>query len=43
MWKPMVMDDATGEVVAPNGSIGFRYGEEGWASGISTSVTSPHA
>ena len=29
MWKPMVMDDATGEVVAPNGSIGFRYGEEG--------------
>jgi nitrate reductase alpha subunit len=29
MWKPMVMDDVTGEVVAPNGSIGFRYGEEG--------------
>ena len=27
----------------PNGSIGYRYGEEGWASGISTSVTSPHA
>jgi nitrate reductase alpha subunit len=29
MWKPMVIDDATGEVVAPNGSIGFRYGDEG--------------
>jgi nitrate reductase alpha subunit len=24
-----VIDDATGEVVVPNGSIGFRYGEEG--------------
>ncbi|MFN8045756.1 MAG: nitrate reductase subunit alpha [Dermatophilaceae bacterium] len=29
MWKPMVLDAATGEAVAPRGSVGFRYGEEG--------------
>jgi len=29
MWKPMFLDAVTGEAVAPNGSIGFRYGEEG--------------
>lgn len=28
MWKPMVLDE-TGQAVAPNGSIGFRYGDEG--------------
>lgn len=28
-WKTLVIDEITGEVVAPNGSIGFRWGEEG--------------
>jgi nitrate reductase alpha subunit len=26
-WKTLAIDDATGEIVAPNGSIGFRWGE----------------
>nr|WP_315595428.1 nitrate reductase subunit alpha [uncultured Cupriavidus sp.] len=26
-WKTLQIDDATGEIVAPNGSIGFRWGE----------------
>jgi len=26
-WKTLVIDQATGEIVAPNGSIGFRWGE----------------
>ena len=30
MWKPAVLDARTGEVAIPNGSLGFRYGEEGW-------------
>ena len=30
MWKPAVLDARTGEVAVPNGSIGFRYGGEGW-------------
>ncbi|MDF3045266.1 MAG: respiratory nitrate reductase alpha subunit apoprotein [Ornithinibacter sp.] len=30
MWKPAVLDARTGDVAIPNGSIGFRYGEEGW-------------
>ncbi|MBS2938386.1 nitrate reductase subunit alpha [Nocardioides sp. J2M5] len=29
MWKPAVIDAATGEVRIPRGSIGHRYGEEG--------------
>ncbi|GGK72324.1 nitrate reductase subunit alpha [Ornithinimicrobium pekingense] len=29
MWKPAVLDGATGEVAIPNGSIGHRFGEEG--------------
>ena len=28
-WKTVVLDAATGEPVVPNGSIGFRWGEEG--------------
>ncbi|EOM76791.1 nitrate reductase subunit alpha [Rhodococcus rhodnii] len=28
-FKPVVLDSATGEVVIPNGSLGFRFGEEG--------------
>ena len=28
-WKTVVLDEATGEPVVPNGSLGFRYGEEG--------------
>lgn len=28
-WKPMVLDEVTGEAVAPQGSIGYRYGDEG--------------
>ena len=30
MWKPVLLDSRTGEVAVPQGSIGFRYGEEGW-------------
>ncbi len=30
MWKPLVLDGRTGAVAVPNGSLGFRYGEEGW-------------
>jgi len=29
MWKPAVLDAATGEVRIPKGSIGHRFGEEG--------------
>ncbi|MBS4751678.1 nitrate reductase subunit alpha [Nocardioides sp. zg-ZUI104] len=29
MWKPAVMDAATGRVRIPKGSVGHRYGEEG--------------
>ena len=28
-WKTVACDDATGGMVVPNGSIGFRWGEEG--------------
>src|SRR5262249_960262 len=28
-WKAVVLDEATGEPVVPNGSIGHRWGEEG--------------
>lgn len=28
-WKGVVLDDATKRLVVPNGSIGFRWGEEG--------------
>jgi nitrate reductase / nitrite oxidoreductase, alpha subunit len=28
-WKPVVLDAATGSPVVPNGSVGFRYGDEG--------------
>jgi nitrate reductase alpha subunit len=28
-WKPVLLDGATGEPAVPNGSIGFRHGEEG--------------
>ncbi len=28
-WKPVVIDDATGEPAVPNGSVGHRYGEPG--------------
>ncbi|MGH9169548.1 MAG: nitrate reductase subunit alpha, partial [Acidimicrobiales bacterium] len=28
-WKTVVLDEVTGEPVVPNGSIGFRWGEEG--------------
>ena len=28
-WKPVVLDTVTGRPVAPNGSIGFRHGDEG--------------
>ncbi len=29
LWKTVVLDEASGEPVVPNGSIGFRWGEEG--------------
>ncbi len=28
-WKTLAVDEATGEVVIPTGSIGFRWGEQG--------------
>ena len=28
-WKPLAIDDGTGSVVVPRGSIGFRWGEKG--------------
>ena len=28
-WKPVVLDEATGEPAVPNGSVGHRYGEPG--------------
>ncbi len=28
-WKTVVLDEATGQPAIPNGSIGFRYGEQG--------------
>lgn len=28
-WKPVVLDERTGEPVLPNGSVGHRYGEPG--------------
>ena len=28
-WKTVALDEATGEVIVPNGSIGFRWGEDG--------------
>ena len=28
-WKTVALDETTGEVVVPNGSIGFRWGEDG--------------
>lgn len=28
-WKTVVIDEKTGDIFAPNGSIGFRWGEEG--------------
>jgi nitrate reductase alpha subunit len=36
-WKPVLLDGVTGEVAVPNGSVGFRYGEEGtgrWNLGL---------
>ncbi len=30
MWKPVLLDGRTGEVAVPHGSLGFRYGDEGW-------------
>jgi nitrate reductase alpha subunit len=28
-WKPLLIDDATGEVAVPQGTAGFRWGEQG--------------
>ena len=28
-WKTVAYDEATGEIVVPNGSVGFRWGEKG--------------
>lgn len=28
-WKTIAIDENTGDIVAPNGSIGFRWGEDG--------------
>src|SRR5262249_55177811 len=31
--KPMILNESTGEPVAPNGTLGFRYGEAGLGRG----------
>ncbi|MEE9423863.1 MAG: nitrate reductase subunit alpha [Methylococcales bacterium] len=28
-WKTVILDEKTGDIVVPNGSVGFRWGEEG--------------
>ena len=28
-WKTIAIDEATGELIAPQGSIGYRWGEDG--------------
>ncbi len=28
-WKTLVLDEASGRIIAPNGSVGFRWGEQG--------------
>jgi nitrate reductase alpha subunit len=28
-WKTVALDEATGDIVVPNGSVGFRWGEQG--------------
>ncbi|HPE59992.1 MAG TPA: nitrate reductase subunit alpha [Thiolinea sp.] len=28
-WKTVAIDEASGEIISPNGSIGYRWGEEG--------------
>jgi nitrate reductase alpha subunit len=28
-WKTLVLDEASGRITAPNGSVGFRWGEQG--------------
>ena len=28
-WKTVAYDETTGEIVVPNGSVGFRWGEKG--------------
>ncbi len=28
-WKTVAVDETTGEVIVPNGSVGFRWGEDG--------------
>src|SRR3546814_1478431 len=28
-WKTVALDESSGDVVAPNGAIGFRWGEDG--------------
>ncbi|WP_297771717.1 nitrate reductase subunit alpha [uncultured Roseovarius sp.] len=43
-WKTVAFDETSGQVVAPNGSIGFRWGEEGkwnleeWAKDAETNL-----
>ena len=36
-WKPVLLDAVTGAPAVPNGSVGFRYGEQGkgrWNLGL---------
>ena len=30
MWKTAVLDQRSGQVCIPHGSVGFRYGDDGW-------------
>lgn len=32
-WKTLLLDEKSGRIVAPNGSIGFRWGEQGEKAG----------
>ncbi len=41
-WKTVAIDDADGSLVAPTGSIGFRWGEDGrWTLGDASGENSP--
>jgi nitrate reductase alpha subunit len=41
-WKTIVYDEKTGSFVAPNGSIGFRWGEEGRWNLLSKNAADQH-
>ena len=41
MWKPVVLDGRTGQGAVPNGSVGFRYGDEGLGKNLDLGEIQP--